>query len=56
MPNAYFTMEMGSDLDFGLGLNAPFGLQTEYDAGWVGQHQALKSSIQTINVNPSLAS
>ncbi|MDD2700665.1 MAG: outer membrane protein transport protein [Sideroxydans sp.] len=55
VPNAYFTMGLSDGLKFGLGLNAPFGLQTEYDAGWVGQHQALKSSIQTINVNPSLS-
>lgn len=55
VPNAYFVMEMDSGMNFGLGLNAPFGLQTEYDSAWAGQHQAIKSKIETININPSLA-
>ena len=40
---------------FGLGVNAPFGLKTEYDDGWLGRYQALKSEIKTINVNPALS-
>ena len=55
VPNAYFVMEVQPDLNFGVGVNAPFGLQTQYDPAWVGQHQAIKSSITTINVNPSLS-
>lgn len=55
VPNAYFTMELKPELKFGLGLNAPFGLQTSYDPNWVGAHQAIKSSIKTINVNPSMS-
>ena len=39
----------------GVALNAPFGLKTEYDAGWRGQLTALKSEIKTINVNPIVA-
>jgi long-chain fatty acid transport protein len=55
VPNAYLTMEMKPALKFGLGVNAPFGLQTEYDSGWAGRNQAVKSSIETVNVNPSIA-
>ena len=55
VPNGYFTMEVKPGLTAGLGLNAPFGLQTDYDSNWVGRHQAIKSKIETINVNPSLA-
>src|SRR5450830_334633 len=55
VPNAYFTMEMQPNLKMGVGVNAPFGLQTEYDAAWVGRYQAIKSKIKTINVNPSIA-
>lgn len=55
VPNAYFTMELKPELKFGLGLNAPFGLQTSYDPAWTGAHQAIKSSIKTINVNPSMS-
>ena len=53
VPNAYFTMEMQPDLKVGLGVNVPFGLQTEYDKAWVGRYHAIKSKIEAINVNPS---
>jgi long-chain fatty acid transport protein len=31
----------------------PFGLKTEYEDGWLGRYQALKSEVKTINVNPA---
>lgn len=55
VPNAYFSMEINPRVKFGIGVNAPFGLETEYSAGWIGRFQALKSSIETINVNPSMS-
>jgi long-chain fatty acid transport protein len=41
--------------NFGIGINAPFGLVTEYDANWVGRYQGVKSEITTININPALS-
>jgi len=55
VPNGYFVMEMKPDLRFGLGINAPFGLETNYDPNWAGKQQAIKSKIETVNVNPSLS-
>jgi long-chain fatty acid transport protein len=55
VPNAFFTMAMTPNLSFGLALNVPFGLTTEYDSGWRGQFTALKSEIKTVNINPSIA-
>lgn len=55
VPNLYFVAPLGPQWSFGLGLNSPFGLVTEYDEGWIGRFQALKSSIKTINVNPAVA-
>lgn len=55
IPNAYFSMKATQHLSFGLGLNVPFGLQTEYDADWMGRFQAIKSRIETTNLNPSVA-
>lgn len=55
VPNGYFAMEVKPGLKVGLGVNTPFGLQTEYDAAWVGRNQAIKSKIETININPSVA-
>jgi len=55
IPNVYFSSEITPKLHLGTGINAPFGSTTEYQPGWVGRYQALKSSIGTINANPSLS-
>ncbi|HEY4698274.1 MAG TPA: outer membrane protein transport protein [Gallionella sp.] len=55
VPNAYFAIEINPAMRVGLGINAPFGLQTEYDPLWVGRVHAIKSKIETVNLNPSVA-
>ncbi|MFZ5529887.1 MAG: OmpP1/FadL family transporter [Pseudomonadota bacterium] len=55
VPNAYFTWPIDSKWSAGIGLGAPFGLKTEYDANWMGRFHAIKSEIETLNVNPSVA-
>jgi long-chain fatty acid transport protein len=56
VPNGYLSWEiMPNQLWLGLGINAPFGLTTEWDNGWVGRFHALKSEVMTININPSIA-
>ncbi len=55
VPNLYLAVPINQQWTFGLGINAPFGLTTEYDDGWIGRYQGLKSQIKTINVNPALS-
>ncbi len=55
VPNAYFSMEASPKMKLGVGINAPFGMQTEYTPTWTGRAQGIKSRIETINLNPSLA-
>lgn len=55
VPNGFFTMAINPKLSFGVALNVPFGLKTEYENGWRGQIVALKSEIVTVNINPSVA-
>ena len=55
VPNLYLTLPVGERWDFGLGINAPFGLVTEYDANWVGRFQGIKSELTTININPAVS-
>jgi len=55
VPNFYYVRELRPNLNFGLGVNAPFGLKTTYDAAWVGRYHALTSSLKTFNVNPGLS-
>jgi long-chain fatty acid transport protein len=55
IPNMYLALPINKDWTFGLGINAPFGLVTWYGDGWMGRYQALKSEVQTINVNPAIS-
>ena len=55
IPNAYFKMDYSDTIKLGIGVNVPFGLKTEYDNGWIGRFQALKSEVKTVNINPALA-
>jgi len=55
VPNGFFTMAINPKLSFGVALNVPFGLKTEYDAGWRGRLAAIESEIKSVNVNPSVA-
>jgi len=54
-PNLYYTVNPGNGWAFGLGVNAPFGLATNYDDDWVGRYHAVKSEVKTININPAVA-
>ena len=54
VPNFYWVKPLNDDTSFGLGVNSPFGLKTEYDDEWVGRYHAILSDLKTININPSL--
>ena len=53
--NLYYNLPLGNDLFFGMGINVPFGLYTEYDDDWKGRYHSIESEVRTINFNPSLA-
>ncbi|HEY5789735.1 MAG TPA: outer membrane protein transport protein [Gammaproteobacteria bacterium] len=55
VPNLYYVRDLTRRLKFGLGINAPFGLVTEYDDGWAGRYHAIRSDLLTLNLNPTLA-
>lgn len=55
VPSLYMVMPLNDRTSIGLGVGVPFGLQTEYDSDWVGRYQGIKSALQTININPSVA-
>ena len=51
VPNLYYSRELNNKWTVGLGINAPFGLTTDYDDGWVGRYHGLLSEMKTINVS-----
>lgn len=54
VPILYYAQRLNPEWVFGLGVNAPFGLATDYDPDWVGRYQAVYSQVSTLNINPSL--
>jgi len=54
VPNLYWVKVIDEDMNFGLGVNSPFGLATKYKDDWVGRYHAVTSDLKIINFNPSL--
>src|SRR5690348_18106069 len=50
VPAISFIAPIAENWRLGFGVNAPFGLATEYDAGWMGRYQALKTKIGRAHV------
>ena len=55
VPALYLASPINNQWSVGIGVNVPFGLKTEYDSDWIGRFQAVKSKIETINVNPAVS-
>lgn len=55
VPSVYVVVPFDSRISFGMGVNAPFGLKTEYEPTWAGRFQGVKSDVKTLNLNPSIS-
>jgi len=55
VPHGAYSHQYNDRLWFGLTVNAPFGLKTEYSDNWAGRYNAIKSELITVNINPSIA-
>jgi long-chain fatty acid transport protein len=55
VPLAFYSQALTDRLYLGLAFNVPFGLATEYNAGWRGQAIARESELKTFNFNVALA-
>jgi long-chain fatty acid transport protein len=54
-PHFFASYQVGERVWLGLGLNSPFGLGIQYNANWPGSINIIKATIQTLNLNPTLA-
>jgi long-chain fatty acid transport protein len=55
VPNAYVTVPFGSNMTFGVGVFAPFGLRTNWAQPWIGRYVSNDANIKTISVEPAVA-
>lgn len=55
LPALFFGAPINDRLAWGIGIYAPFGLNTDYPSDAVTRYQAIYSGIAAVNVNPSIA-
>src|SRR6516225_5897589 len=55
VPQFYVAYKFNEQLSFGLGVNAPFGLETNYSPTSVVRYNATDSRITNVNINPSVS-
>ncbi|HED05916.1 MAG TPA: hypothetical protein ENI61_04445 [Ignavibacteria bacterium] len=51
----YATYQVNKSLFLGVGFTTPFGLGTKWNSNWIGRYLAIKTNIQTFQINPSIA-
>jgi long-chain fatty acid transport protein len=55
VPSLYGFYDASPDVKLGLAVTFPFGLKTQYEPGWVGRYQAVKSELDIVDINPNIA-
>jgi long-chain fatty acid transport protein len=55
VPNLYAIQPINDQWTFGFGVNAPFGLASDYGDQWPGRYLATFSELQVININATFA-
>jgi len=55
LPNFHYVRPINEKVRFGLSVTAPFGVAHDFNPGWVGRFQGLKSEITNLDINPSLS-
>lgn len=55
VPNAYVSGQINDRIFAGVGVNVPFGLETDWDPDWMGRFIGTRSKLQALNVNPTVA-
>ena len=53
--NVYGVYQVTNDLHIGLGVTNPYGLGTEWPAGWIGQYVSQKIDLQSFYITPTVA-
>lgn len=55
VPNLYSVTKLNEQWSLGLGINAPYGLSSDYDDDWHGRYLATHSDLRVLNVNSTVA-
>ncbi|MDF3011937.1 MAG: fatty acid transporter [Cellvibrio sp.] len=55
VPNIYYVHPLSESTSIGFGINAPYGLASDYDDEWYGRYLATHSELEVVNFNAVVA-
>ncbi|WP_323775250.1 OmpP1/FadL family transporter [Alcanivorax sp.] len=55
VPFAYYVTPLNDKWHAGIGLYAPFGVESDYEDGWQGRYNGLKSMVQVVTIQPTVS-
>jgi long-chain fatty acid transport protein len=55
LPAIYYAHAVDSQWSIGIGINAPFGLKTDYESPWAGAFQGVLSKLETLAITPTVS-
>lgn len=54
IPDFFAALPLHDHITLGLGVTAPYGMLIDYDPHWIGRYEATNSTMQSIDINPSI--
>ena len=55
LPHLYYSHAVNDHTALGIGIYAPFGSGSDYEAGWQGRYHAEETEQSAVNINPTMA-
>ena len=55
VPSLYYKRDLSHKMAFGLGVNIPHGVTSEYEKDSFARYEATESNLTTVNINPALS-
>ena len=55
IPFGYYVTPLNNQWHAGIGVYAPFGVISDYEDGWQGRYNGLKSEVQVVTIQPTLS-
>lgn len=55
IPYAFFAQPLSDQVSWGIGIYAPFGVESDYENGFGGRMHGLNSKVQVITIQPTLS-
>ena len=55
VPNSYFAYRLNENMVAGVSVTAPYGLTTDWESDWPGRYQAIRTTIKTVFLSPTIA-